>query len=735
MEVTANGVATPTVSDSAGNTYTVDVKNPNGTATTVYLCSAMNVFTLAAGATITVTFDTARTLICMRAAEWGGLKNVDTDPGDGFSVGSANTATALACGAITTKLGNDLVYTVFGYTSDGSAPPTFTPGSGYTAIGQVNAASGGSSRVQESEYKILAAPTTITPSATLGSAKSYTGVTWVYAAIDPGTAALPSDPSDPVAIGTGTVTSSSTTCTITTTATAPAGSSISVLVTANGAVTATVADSASNTYVQDINGAYSTASTAYIITAHNISVLNSGQTITITFSSARTTVTAQAYYITGIASGNNGVSVTTGTTSSMVGQSITPTTDKCLVVGLFGMASDNSTLTFTAGTGWTAMAYTKAGASSASRDEFSVFRHASTSAVTPSATCSAAKNYAAVAVAYVPGTGGTSQTGTYSTIATAQSAINSAIPGDVITLASGTTFNGKLVISNLHGTAATPITVIGGNATTSIVDAGTTSSGYVVQVDLSSYLILKNFKVQNGQKAVMVERSNNITLDGITATLIGQEAIHFRNECYDCTAKNCTVSYTGQTDAGFGEAFYLGTAVSNWGVTTTRKPAAAVGYPDLTKRITIGPNNTAGPHVTAECVDIKEGTLNNFITGNNWDGTDIQGANSATSLLSIKGSGNVIDGDTGTHVNADGYRTVTVSGIPSQFLSTYTNWDGTTQPGVVLCSNNEFKNLTLTGAPATGYGVNIVNGSGNVVRTSVSATSFGAGTSNIALTP
>ncbi|WP_322767686.1 fibronectin type III domain-containing protein [Frankia sp. Cr1] len=737
VDIVANGAATPTVTDSAGNTYTIDNKASNGTATTVYQCTAMNVFAMPIGATITVTFDSARALIDMQANEIGGLKDVNTDPGDGHSIGSANTTTALVCGAIITTLGNDLVWNVYGYVSDETTPPTFTPGSGFTALGYVQAVSGTSSRVLKSQWKVIPAPTAVSPSATLGSAKSYTGVAWAYAAADPGTGALTADPSDPVAIGSNTVTSSSTTCVVTTTAAAAAGSSIALLVAANGAVTATATDDAGNTYVQDVTGAYATSISGYIITTHNISALASGGTITVTFASARTHVDVQAYVITGIASGNDGIGVKTGTTSSMTSQAIATSKDKCLVVGLFAVVSDTNTTSFTPASGWTTLAYSHAVSGSSSRDAYTQFRQVPTAGtVTPTVTASGNKNYVAVAVAYVPGTGATSQTGTYGDFPTLQSKTNSAIPGDVITLAAGIIFNGRYVLSGLKGTAANPITIIGGHPTTSVIDGGSTASGYVVALDQCSHVILKDFKIQNGQKGVVVDRSDNILIDGITATNFGQECIHFRNESTYCQAKNCAVSYTGQVDPGFGEAFYIGTARSNWGVTTTRKPAAAAAgaFPDLTHHITIGPGNVVR-NCTAECVDLKEAALDNLVTGNDFDGSDIHGANSAVSWLSIKASRTTVIGNLGNTTPTDGYRTVTVTGIDPKFLAPYTNWDGTTQPGIILCSNNTFQANTIHGGSATGYGVHIVDGSNNVVYDDNTADGCAAGTANIPLTP
>ncbi|WP_217628215.1 hypothetical protein [Micromonospora nigra] len=72
-------------------------------------------------------------------------------------------------------------------------------------------------------------------------------------------------------------------------------------------------------------------------------------------------------------------------------------------------------------------------------------------------------------------------------------------------------------------------------------------------------------------------------------------------------------------------------------------------------------NNQLGPNVTAEHVNVKEGTEGGVIRGNQFDGRGISGANSADSWVDVKGRNYLIEGNTGTFRTpgtfANGYET------------------------------------------------------------------------------
>ena len=133
----------------------------------------------------------------------------------------------------------------------------------------------------------------------------------------------------------------------------------------------------------------------------------------------------------------------------------------------------------------------------------------------------------------------------------------------------------------------------------------------------------------------MLDSSSNNLIEYVSVSNIGQEGVHFRCGSSDNTLKSSSISYTGRDkkDVGFGEAVYIGTAVSNW-----NEVDCLANKPDESNRNRVI-ENTLGPQVTAECVDIKEGTSGGLIQGNTFDGSSLAGeeAHGAISWINCKG--------------------------------------------------------------------------------------------------
>ncbi|CAG2182145.1 unnamed protein product, partial [Oppiella nova] len=142
-------------------------------------------------------------------------------------------------------------------------------------------------------------------------------------------------------------------------------------------------------------------------------------------------------------------------------------------------------------------------------------------------------------------------------------------------------------------------------------------------------------------------------LDGLEVYNTQQEGVHFRTSSADNTIQNSYIHDTGKgsvTDQGFGEGLYIGNAVSyllfhNW----------AGGKQDKSDRNQVL-NNKIGPGVTAECIDIKEGSCCGVIKGNTFDGSGLSGQNSADSWIDVKGDSYDIEGNTGSHSLKDGFQ-------------------------------------------------------------------------------
>lgn len=274
-----------------------------------------------------------------------------------------------------------------------------------------------------------------------------------------------------------------------------------------------------------------------------------------------------------------------------------------------------------------------------------------------------------------------------------ENALDSAQPGDVIGLAAGT-YTGNFT-ATADGTADQPITLCGDAET--ILDGGTTDDGYVFHLEDSSYWVLQGFTVRNGQKGVMVDRTTNTVIQGLTVTTIGDEAIHLRTFSTDNRVIGNTISDTGLRRAKFGEGIYIGTAESNWCDISNCEP-------DRSDRNEIVGNTISG--TTSENVDIKEGTSDGILRANSFDGSALV---EADSWVDVKGRGWVITGNTGADSPLDGFQTHEI----------VDGWG----------TENVFRdNVADVNGPGVGYSLKPVRD--NVVDCSNTATAAGEGLSN-----
>lgn len=292
-----------------------------------------------------------------------------------------------------------------------------------------------------------------------------------------------------------------------------------------------------------------------------------------------------------------------------------------------------------------------------------------------------------------------------------KSALNAAQPGDEIVMADGN-YNGKFVIpATINGTASQPVILRGSR--NALLDGGDINSGYVLYLQ-SSYWIIKGFTISNGLKGLMIDGASHSIIDGIKVDHIGEEGIHLRKFSSNNTIKNCEISNTGLKTPDYGEGIYIGSAKNNWAAYTN-------GNPDLCDSNLIV-SNRIGPNVTAECIDVKEGTTASIIRANNFDATGITGANSGDSWIDVKGNHTLIENNTGFNpggsIFKDGY----------QVHCAVAGWG----------NYNEFKNNNCT-VNASGYGFNIQlsgsngNTTGNKVYNNNTVTGAATGVANIPL--
>ena len=222
-----------------------------------------------------------------------------------------------------------------------------------------------------------------------------------------------------------------------------------------------------------------------------------------------------------------------------------------------------------------------------------------------------------------------------------QEALDDAGPGTVIGLEPGV-YEGRFVATS-SGTAERPARLCG--PADAVLDGGGTDGGYVLHLDGAEHWVLSGFTVRNGQKGVMADGTTGTTISGLTVYGTGDEAIHLRRHSTDNLVAHNTISDTGNRKPKFGEGVYVGTAHSNWCDITDCEP-------DTSDRNRVVGNAIYA--VTSEGVDIKEGTSDGVVEGNQLDGSHLR---EADSWVDVKGNDWTIRDNVGRGTPMDGFQT------------------------------------------------------------------------------
>ncbi|MEU4500366.1 right-handed parallel beta-helix repeat-containing protein [Streptomyces sp. NPDC024089] len=284
-----------------------------------------------------------------------------------------------------------------------------------------------------------------------------------------------------------------------------------------------------------------------------------------------------------------------------------------------------------------------------------------------------------------------------STAAQLKSALTAAAPGDTIRLADGTyTGNFKATV---EGTASARITLTG--SARAILTAG---GGYGLHLDGASYWTVKGITVTGGQKGIMADTATGVVIDSVTVHDLDMEGVHFRKSSRNGVIKNSRIYDTGHDGRGMGEGVYVGTA----GDLSDRSDGVQIL------------DNTIGPGVGGENIDIKEGTTGARIIGNTFDGSGLTGANYDDSWVDVKGNDVLVEGNKGSRTTNNGYETHTQQ----------SGWGC----GTVFRDNTS----DLTGAKGDKrLAINVTNYGTNCPTTvhSSNTVTGGKGLTNIAVTP
>ncbi|WP_407927475.1 right-handed parallel beta-helix repeat-containing protein [Kitasatospora setae] len=219
-----------------------------------------------------------------------------------------------------------------------------------------------------------------------------------------------------------------------------------------------------------------------------------------------------------------------------------------------------------------------------------------------------------------------------------QAALSAAVPGRTIQLADGT-YTGNFKITTA-GTAAAPITLTG---SPNAVLTTATGGGYGLSLANAPYWTVRGITVTNAQKGIMVDASDHVVLDGVTVHHTTMEGVHFRNSSSYGVLRGSTVRDTGTAHDGKGEGVYVGTANT---------------LTDRSDHVQIL-DNTIGPNIGGENIDLKEGTTGGLVSGNRFDGNGLTNVNYDDSWVDVKGNGYTIENNTGVRTMNDGYQTHT----------------------------------------------------------------------------
>jgi hypothetical protein len=218
------------------------------------------------------------------------------------------------------------------------------------------------------------------------------------------------------------------------------------------------------------------------------------------------------------------------------------------------------------------------------------------------------------------------------------SALIQARPGERIYLAPGS-YQGPFDIT----TSGSQEALIGLCGTEDAELVGEGSEGYGLHLDGADWWTVQGVRVTGGQKGVVLDDTQHTSLVDLQVTDTGQEGVHLRTHSSDNVVIGVHVESTGQNDPKFGEGIYIGSAQSNWCRYTECQPDRS----DRNRII----GNSFGPDVTAENIDIKEGTTAGVVAGNAFSGS---GATTADSWVDVKGNDWEIRDNTGTEAPEDG---------------------------------------------------------------------------------
>lgn len=214
-----------------------------------------------------------------------------------------------------------------------------------------------------------------------------------------------------------------------------------------------------------------------------------------------------------------------------------------------------------------------------------------------------------------------------------RSALANLRSGDLVQLQNGI-YNGTFTVS-LKSIGPTYICADQG----AVIDGGSVKSGYGLHLNSASNIVVSGIEVRNVQKGIMMDSALNIVLHNVKVSGVGDEGVHFRNNTKNSILINSLISNAGLFQPDFGEGVYLGSSKNKW-----CPNGSSCGEPDRSDCNFISGNRIA--NVKAESIDVKEGTQNNMIYQNVFEGSGMTGAY-ADSFIDVKGNKTLVLNNSG----------------------------------------------------------------------------------------
>lgn len=190
----------------------------------------------------------------------------------------------------------------------------------------------------------------------------------------------------------------------------------------------------------------------------------------------------------------------------------------------------------------------------------------------------------------------------------------------------------------LHGTPEKMITFCGSPEETVIDGSPNLNSGAGLELAQCSYVRFAGFTIKNVLRAVDVQDTVHSEILYITSTNTWHEGMRIRyNSSYNTVAFS-KIMHTGKGYPGNGEGIYVGTASGR---------TVDCGNPSDQTNYNVIVNNTFGPKVPSENIDVKEYTVGGRIMNNTFNGAGLKGIHASTSWVALKGKEWVVANNTG----------------------------------------------------------------------------------------